>query len=161
MKPPILLALAVAAGLVTGCNEAIPPLEDRAEYNAGLVSNVLDDAIRNSIIRQHSLFDYHFVRNSATLNELGQHDLQVLAARYKEHPGALNVRQGDTPADLYETRVNEVKRLLIEAGVDKDRVKVEDDLPGGDGTPAGRALAIAGPLAMPKASKASSTSSRK
>ncbi|MFC1805463.1 hypothetical protein ACFL09_00595 [Planctomycetota bacterium] len=153
MKPSVLLVLGIVAVLVAGCTPEIPPLEDRAEYNAGLVNSVLDQAIRNAIIRQHTLFGYHFVDNAATLNELGQHDLELLAARHKEHPGTVLVRQGDTAPELFEARVNEVKRLLVEAGVDEKRVKVEDGTPGGDGMPMARVLVIAGASAAPKPSK--------
>jgi nucleotide-binding universal stress UspA family protein len=153
----MLLALGVAAALVAGCISKVPPFEDRSDHNAAVVNNVLDQAIRNAIVRQHTLFDYHFVQDSATLNKLGEHDLGLLAAHYKERPGTLYVRQGDTEAEQYEARVNEIKRRLVEAGVDKERIKVVDGLPGGDGMPMTRVLMIAGLPGTSKPSKAGAT----
>ena len=155
MRPSNLLALGVVAALAPGCfPEKVPPLEEQhTEYNAGVVNNVLDQAIRDAVLRQHSLFGYHFLMNSARLNKLGEHDLALLAACFKDRPGPLYVRQGDTDPELYEARVNEVKRLLIEAGVDKERIAVKEGLPGGDGIPMEGVLTISAPSAPSKSSK--------
>jgi len=161
VKPLLLVALCGLAVLPTGCAELIPPLEDRAEANAALVNGVFDDAIRNAVIRQHTLFEYHFLRNAATLNELGKHDLGLIAAYYKEHPGPLNVRQGDAADELHEARINEAKRVLIESGVDRERVTVKDGLPGGDGMPVERALVIAAPSGAATSKKATHKSGQK
>lgn len=155
MKPWMRLAVGMLVVLITGCTVTGPALEERtalearaaalearAALNAWLVNTFEDAAIDNAIIVQYTLFPYHFVNNAAALNELGRHDLDVLAAHYKGHPGPLNVRQGGVPAELYEARVREVTWQLVMAGVDRDRITVADGLPGGDGMESERVLMI-------------------
>jgi hypothetical protein len=143
VKPSFVLVPGLVAVLLVGCH-TMPPLDDGPGLTPGLFDRVFDDAIRNAIVTQHCLFDYHFERNAATLNGLGLNDLKVLATHYREHAGPLHVRQGEAPQDLYEARVKEVQRLMIEAGIPKDRIAIQDAPPGGDGVRAEHALQIVG-----------------
>jgi hypothetical protein len=107
-----------------------------------LARSVTENAVNQAIIAQHTVYPYHFVTSAAVLNELGQHDLQVLAAHYAEHPGQLNIRQGDAPPDLYEARRAVVMDSLVKAGVDVSRVAIGDGLPGGEGMPSEGVITI-------------------
>jgi len=128
--------------LLSGCYPEGSRSEQRRLVDARLVNWPLNTAISNGIIRQHTLFPYHFVNGATVLNELGQHDLAVLAAHYKDFPGKMNIRRGDADEALYRARVKTVLEGLTEAGVEADCIKVADDLPGGEGIPSERVVNI-------------------
>ena len=131
------IKIAVTAAILVfavGCPQENPtPQQQRAEVNAWLVESFRDAAIENAIVREHTIYPYQFIQNSVELNELGQRDVRILAEHFKDNPGQLNIRKSDTPAKLYQDRVQKVLSLLVDAGVDKNRIQVGDDLPGGDG----------------------------
>ena len=145
MRLPELLAVAVVLGAVAGCQEpAAPPLtpETRAEANSLINRSIRDAAVHNAIIRQHTVYPYHFVAGGNELNDLGRREVNVLAEHYKKYPGQVNVRRADTPKPLYEARVYTVVAALKQGGVDVDVVRIGDDLPGGDGMTAELVLQI-------------------
>ncbi len=107
-----------------------------------LMSTYSDIAIQNAIISEHTLFPYHFTKNGAELNELGQRDLAVLTGHFAPNGGHLNIRQLSTSADLYEARVSLVREMLQEAGIEMERISVSDGMPGGEGMSSERVLVI-------------------
>jgi hypothetical protein len=114
--------------------------DDAREFDAAIVRAHQDDFEAAGIIRQHTIYPYHFVAESATLNELGQRDVAILASHYAslsvDHgmpPGALSVRRGDASPGLYDARVRAVTAELARGGVPNDRVRIADAVPGGDG----------------------------
>ncbi|MHC4332095.1 MAG: hypothetical protein ACYSWW_28705 [Planctomycetota bacterium] len=125
---------------MVGCEEDLQ--ENRSLVNRSLVNSYNDIAIQNAIVSQHTLFPYHFVTNGAELNELGQRDLAALNTHFVENAGHLNIRRHNTPAALYEARVNFVRDRLQEAGIDMKRMTISDDMPGGSGMPSESALQI-------------------
>jgi len=131
MKQVILVMLIALTGLAASCETTDRGV--KKDVNTQLVNWYNDAAINGAIVAQHTLYPYHFVANGAALNELGERDVDVLAAHYKEHPGNLSVRQGDVAAALYEARVNTVVERMVQAGVEKERISISDALPGGDG----------------------------
>jgi len=146
MKSFTTMLIGVLCVLMVGCGEyakeAKPPELDKRQINAGLVNYYNDLAMQNAIISQHTLYPYHFVRNGAELNELGQRDLSILAGHFKENPGRLNVRRDSLSADIYNARVNLVLGRLKKAGVDARRISVSDGMPGGSGMTSERVLKI-------------------
>ena len=122
----------LAAFLVAGCEEE-QAARNKKKFDIELVNTLNNIQVENAIITQHTLYAYHFVTDGAALNDLGQRDLKVLARHYKEHPGVLNVRQGETGAELYYARVAQVQTGLKEAGVDVGRMTISDGMPGGPG----------------------------
>jgi len=143
MKLLNILLAATSLVAVLGC-ESVEELMrvDKASVNARLVRSVQDTAIVNAVVRQHTIFPYHFVQNASELNELGQRDLQVLAEHYREYPGRLNVRSGEAPEELYRARIKTVLAFLRDAGVDTAPINVGDDLPGGDDMSSERVVLI-------------------
>ena len=137
----LILALGVVAVLAGGCQKA-PPLRTQASPDAWLITTVNDTAVRNAIIRQSAFFPYHFVTGGADLNELGMHDLEVLAAHHKTYPGRITVRQGDASAGLYKARVGRIVEGLSRAGVGKGRVTISDSPVAGDGRHSDKTLVI-------------------
>jgi len=137
MKIVSVFSSSVMLMVVVGCSSTDPAgFEDRRVLNAWLVNSLKSSATENGILKQRTLYPYHFVSNSVMLNDLGQADLDVLATHYRAHPGQLSVRRGYAEEDLYKARVQKVLNLLAKAGVDKKRMKVDDALPHGDGASA-------------------------
>jgi len=115
---------------------------DSSQMNRWLVAAVNDIAIRNAIVRQHTLFPYHFVVNGSDLNALGGRDLGVLVAHYRQYPGQLNVRRGDADGALYQRRVKAVQEALAGGGVDVARVMIADAPAGGEGRPGEQVIIV-------------------
>lgn len=146
MKLTTIAAVVFCGALLAGCsqNQNVQKNENKDTYvvNKEVVNFLNNIGIENAIIAQHTLFPYHFVKNSAELNELGQKDLAILAKHFSRYPGDLNVRKGDTPADIYQARVNFVINRLKKAGVPADQIRIADGMPGGDGMVSERVIKI-------------------
>jgi hypothetical protein len=123
-----------------GCAEPEPGLEQRHSLNVWLANSLKKTSAVNAIIRGRTLYPYHFVEGSAELNDLGHADLDVLANHYRSHPGKLNLRQGEAPAELYGARKKTVLEYLGMAGVEPQTVAIEDGIPGGDGADSERVI---------------------
>ena len=137
-----LFPLALGMGLLlAGCTKTVDREPD-GRLEMALADWFNESAVSGAILTQHTVFPYHFVVGAAALNDLGRHDLRVLAAYLKEHPGPLNVRRGQASQELYTARVVEVTRFLTEAGVPAQRIAIGDALPGGDGMPSERVVKI-------------------
>ncbi|KKL83644.1 hypothetical protein LCGC14_1972690, partial [marine sediment metagenome] len=130
-----LLTLAVAAALAStfGCEPLPDEQRAHSRVNEWLVRQYQDDAVKNAVIAQHTLYPYHFVPNAAVLNALGEHDFDILTAHFRKYPGQVNLQRGDTPGTLYGKRVKSIVDLLKKAGLGKKGIKVANALPGGDG----------------------------
>lgn len=143
MRQYLIASMGILCIALMGCEEQQVDLSpDQKLIDAKLVESVNNLAIENAIVSQHTLFPYHFVQNSPELNELGQRDLAVLADRFLENAGPLNIRKGSVPAELYEARVNHVVDTLKEAGVEAERITISDGMPGGSGMPSENVLRI-------------------
>jgi len=143
MKMIVITTLVLFGALTVGCQEEnMEKSPDERLMNSKLISTYSDIAIQNAIISEHTLFPYHFTRNGAELNELGQRDLAVLTGHLAKNGGHLNIRQLDVPAELYEARVNLVRERLQEAGIDMERISMSDGMPGGSGMSSEKVLVI-------------------
>lgn len=143
MKLTIPTTLVLLCILTVGCQEENmqePP--DARLMNSRLITSYSDFAIQNAIISEHTLFPYHFVKNGARLNELGQRDLAVLTGHFARNGGHLNIRQLGVSDELYEARVSLVRERLQDAGIDMARINTSDGMPGGSGMPSERVLVI-------------------
>lgn len=100
------------------------------------------EAAENAVVRQSTLYPYHFVQDSVALNSLGQADLETLAAHFSRNQGRLNLHRGDETSDLYAGRKQHVLEELALAGVPEGAVEITDGLPGGDGADSERVLGI-------------------
>lgn len=133
MKQYMIVSIGLLCVLLIGCQENISQNPGTKMIDAKLVDSLNNVAIEKAIVAQHTLFPYHFVRDGAELNELGKRDFEVLAGHLLEHAGPLNIRKGGVPTDLYEARVNHVLDQLKAAGVEVERIKISDGMPGGSG----------------------------
>jgi len=155
MKLSMMIMTVLFCILTVGCQEDMEESPNNHLINSQLVNSYNDIAMQNAIVSQHTLFTYHFVTNGAELNELGRRDLAALTSHFMNHAGHLNVRRQNTPADLYEARVNLVHARLQEAGIDMERMSISDDMPGGTGMTSERILVI---LEQPSKGASSGTS---
>jgi hypothetical protein len=142
MKLSTTIMMIFFCSLIVGCNDSTQTTQDMHPINTELINTYNDMAVQNALVSQHTLFPYHFVKNGAELNELGERDLDILAKRFVEHTGQLNIRRGNTPADLYAARTNVVIDRLQKAGVDTERMSISDGMPGGSGMASERILVI-------------------
>lgn len=118
--------------LLAGCDYHTE-IEERRSLDVWAVEATNDSAIRNAIIRQHTLFPYQFEQNGADLNDLGMRDAMVLSSHFKVYPGQLNIRQGTESRELYEMRVKKVVDYLDYVGVHTEKVTIKELPAGGDG----------------------------
>ncbi len=139
-----LIVLGMLAAMV-GCDVETTVSHDNSKTNAWLVRSYSDDAIKNAIIVQHTLYPYHFVSGSAELNALGEHDLAILAGHFKKYAGTLNVRRGPETAELYAARLKAAIEGLQLAGIDENSISISDGMPGGEGMSSERVVDILNP----------------
>ena len=143
MKTSIAMTIAVFfCAFMVGCAANEQKSQDTVLIDSELVNALNDTAIQNAIVSQHTLYPYHFMENGAELNELGRHDFAVLTKYFMEHPGSLNIRRADVPADLYEARVNMIVEHWTKAGIKMERVRISDGMPGGPGMPSEKVVKI-------------------
>lgn len=133
MKLYIIMTMALLGILLIGCSETAERSQNRHIINRELINTYNDIAVQNAIISQHTLYPYHFDKNSAELNELGERDLGVLAAHFVKNPGELNVRRNGISADIYKARIEIVLDKLKEAGINVDQMSIANGVPGGPG----------------------------
>ncbi len=137
--------IAIAAALIAaGCDDP-QPVDPYGQVNMALTNSLGDEAITNAVIRQHTLYPYHFVPNGAVLNELGQRDLDVLIDHYRSYPGELNIRRGDESERLYAQRTEGVLAAMVKAEVNAAKVKISDGTPGGAGMTSEEVIEISKP----------------
>lgn len=141
-----ILAVLTVGLLWTGLGGCGPGEDSNArahsKFDAWLARSFRDMAIRNAIVREHTVFPYQFAHDSGELNELGRRDLRILASHFKVHAGELNVRRGEASRELYQRRIETVIEMLTAAGVGRDNVEIRDGLPGGDGMTSERVTII-------------------
>lgn len=136
------VAICLVCGLLSGCEEDKRTAANR-RFDTEMVRTLNNIGVENAIIAQHTLYPYHFVVDGEKLNDLGQRDFGVLARHFTEHPGLLNVRQGEgVSPELYKARVAYVTSRLKDAGIDPARVRISDGMPGGSGLPAEQVVTI-------------------
>ena len=142
MKLRMMIITVLFCILIAGCQEDMEESPNSHLINSQLVKSYNDIAVQNAIVSQHTLFPYHFETNGAELNELGQRDLAALTSHFIKYPGQLNIRRHNTTAALYEARVNLIHERLQEAGIDMERIRISDNMPGGSGMTSERILVI-------------------
>lgn len=132
--PTLLLGACLLVSV--GCSNPQPAYvgQDERPLNEAMIRSYKSSSVNQAIVRQQTLYSYHFVAGSADLSQVGTRDVEVLADHYRDHPGTLNLRRGDANEDLYNRRIQTVTNALAAVGVYGSRVAISDGLPGGDGT---------------------------
>lgn len=125
---------------------------DQRSADRDFVREPFKDQARQGVIRQRALFDAHFIPDSDQLSALGRRDVAVLADAMRSTGGGIAVRCGSVSPELFAARVATVRRTLIAAGIDPQRVIISSDMPKGPGTTTEDALMIRADIrAMPMA----------
>jgi hypothetical protein len=133
---PIIASALIATAI--GCAHkppaaTAPVTMDPQTTDLAIVDAIRDTDVRTAIVTEHTLFPYHFVVDSDSLNALGRADMAVLLEHYRSEKGTLNVRHGEVSDELYASRVKRVQEVLAANGIAAGRVEISDGLPGGDG----------------------------
>lgn len=142
LNASMIVVTLLAGAFLAGCEQSTAQAPDERVVNTRLLNSYSDTAVQNAIISQHALYAYHFVQDGPELNELGERDLAVLARHFAVNGGELSIRRHDIPAELYQARVNTVRERLREAGIDLERVRVSEGMPGGSGIASESVLVI-------------------
>lgn len=134
MKLYVIISMGFCCMLLAGCPEVeVKQEQNRHLINSEVINTYKETSVQNAIISQRTLYPYHFVNNSAELNELGLRNIAVLSAHFANYPGQLNIRHGSISTNLYIDRINFVVDKLKEAGVNTEQVNITDGTPGGSG----------------------------
>jgi len=139
------VSLLCAVFIAACCPETNRPMTnviDKSRVNRAIVENYFDMAIQTAVITQHTLYPYHFIKNSVDLNTLGQRDLSILIEYLKQNPGRLIVHRGEIDEMLYQSRTQMVYETLLQAGIARDHIDIRDDMPGGAGMPSTSVIEI-------------------
>lgn len=143
------IALAALISLAAGCSDPNwdvgRPAWDHGRAQAMetyATRSYFEEQIQSGSVAQHTIYPHHFQANSAQFNELGGHEIAVLASAYKVGPGKLAIRRGDESDALYAARTAAVTDALAKCGVDTKRMTVSDELPGGPGDTADHVLVL-------------------
>jgi hypothetical protein len=134
MKSTVITLIA-AAGLLAGC-QSQPTWEtgdwdnaSRRDTNEWLLRTYFDTQTKNAIVRQHTLYDHHFVSGTADLNPRGERDLSIIAEHYARiGGGTLRMPRGDARGGLYERRLASVRAALSMEGLDPSAVEIVDEI---------------------------------
>ena len=105
-----LLMLAALVGCRSSASEGPAPATSEM-----WVSRWINEATQNeAILREKTVYPYHFVPETAELNDLGLRTVSVLAGHFVQHDGSMNVRQGDASEALQDARLAAVRAHLSE-----------------------------------------------
>lgn len=143
-------ACATAIGMPAGCSPKPPAEVDRVRIEDRLLEPAdrqfalqpFEDQARAAVVRQHTLFDYHFESGSTDLTPLGRRDLRWLTDAMLRDGGTICIPRGQAAPKLHAARMAAVRRGLASRGIQEDRVSLADALPGGGGVDSLEALVI-------------------
>lgn len=85
------MTLGALSGVIIGCGmPSYHPFEGSREFNAWLVESAQADQVSSGIINQYTIFPHQFIPDSSQLNELGIHELTVMAQHLNDHLDTLD-----------------------------------------------------------------------
>ena len=94
VKHLIVILLTIQAVALAGCGTTRTDgyhtsleqsADERRASNTKMVNWLQDESVINAIVRQKTLFPYHFVPDTPLLTKLGERDLTVLASHYRNN----------------------------------------------------------------------------
>ncbi|HWP41043.1 MAG TPA: hypothetical protein VNL70_08955 [Tepidisphaeraceae bacterium] len=125
---------------VVGCSkdrkdrQVAEMVPDERTLNTMMVRAALEQDARNAVAAERIIYSHHFHPATASLNELGERQVQVLAEALRDQPEArVSVVQGEAGPELYKRRLEAVRARFAEAGADTGRLHVGPGVPGGPG----------------------------
>jgi len=145
------LAVTILLPLVVfGCDTPAPKKANSVDLPPDFVREIdrqstrqpFEDQVRRGVLRQRTLFSYHFEPESTELTSLARRDLQYLLDGIGGGGGRLSVRRAGASPALYAARVTVVRDWFIDRGVEESRIVIDDGPPGGPGVSSVDAIAI-------------------
>ena len=133
-----LLVLLLAAGCGSYKPLADKP-DDEGSVDALMVRTQFDQNVRGGILAERAIYPYHFAPDSPVLNELGEHQVEVLASAC-HGTARVNVVRGNDSQQLHDARVQTVRDKFDEEGIAPAALTIGDGPPGGLGLSAKAAL---------------------
>jgi hypothetical protein len=122
------LVVVAVAGLLTACS---PPTDRLNSPPQGWTSRQAQMQehyvymVDNAMLGEMNLSDVHFVPHSDELNSLGARRLDRYASLLKEYGGQLNYDTEIKEAALINARLAKIRKYLEAAGMDMEKVSVE------------------------------------
>lgn len=141
----ILLQAAILGAALTGCSKLPPAEADHGRQQMWIGDTLRSASIKAAVVRQGTIFPYHFVDGTSSLNPLGVRDLGYLTDHLADHGGVLRLARGSTSIGLYAKRTAAITNALYAAGLEEEQFTLTDGAPGGDGMPGQRAFEISQP----------------
>jgi hypothetical protein len=138
MRSVLTLAFAVAA---FGCASDDTIVFDESAMDRATIESLLVQATDNGIVRQNTVYPYHFLAGTDELTPLGHRCVETLANHYRHRGGSVQVVRNGTSEDLYQARVAAILNVMSVVGV-ASQVKVTEDMPGGDGLTSDHILTV-------------------
>ena len=141
----VLVCLGCVAAVLAGCamdpqQRALCDPMHRQLAMARMYHDYFDEAAANAVVRQATIFPYHFEPRTAHLTELGQRELAILATYLRAFPGEVRMPRGSADDPLYSARSGAVLTFLRELEVNSEAVRIVDGQPDGDGMAAERVV---------------------
>lgn len=141
----LLLQAAFLSATLTGCSKLPPAEASHGRQQMWIGDTIRSASIKAAVVRQGTIFPYHFIEGTASLNPLGTRDLGYLTDHLAAHGGVLRLARGTTSIDLYARRTAAITNALYAAGLEEEQFSVIDGAPGGDGLTGQRAFEITQP----------------
>ena len=134
----VLISVACVAAVLSGCavdsqqRALCDPMQNQLAM-ARMYHDYFDQAAANAVVRQATIFPYHFEPRTARLTELGQRELAILATYLRAFPGEVRMPRGSADDSLYSARSGAVLAFLREREVNTEGIRIIDGSPDGDG----------------------------
>lgn len=141
----VIFGVGLYVAVLVGCaaDETIQAGDEAVQVAPGaILLTYIEEASENAVLRQMTIYPYHFISGTARLNDLGRRDVSILARHYRDQTRRLNVVSGVIHKELYAARTESVRAALIAAGVQESLITIVDGLPGGDGMSSSEVLIL-------------------
>lgn len=138
--------VAAAAGVLlwpaAGCQRSPRPAApaadqiDEDEFNDLAVRSAFDEQARAAVVTERSIYGHHFEPGGTALNGLGERQVDILAAAYRDAGEVeINVADDGSPAERRAGRLEAVRQAFLERGLATDALDLVAGRPGGQGLP--------------------------
>lgn len=142
-RPLFVLTLAVAA--LPACYDAPSRLNSPPQGDSPRPHPMQEQytyMVDNAMLADMAIADIHFVPHSPEINSLGERRLDRYADLLELYGGTLHYDAGISDETLIRERMDRVRNFLKVAGVDANRIEVEEGMAGGRGMNGNEAILI-------------------
>ena len=141
---PICLIVAV---LSVGCQQNPPdrlnaPPQGTANPNEHPLKENQEAMVDNGMMEDLAIGDHFFVPHTDVLSNLGHRRIERFARLLVRYGGTLRYDTDLSDRALLRQRMESVRELLTDVGIEEGRIEVTQDLPGGRGMDAAEAIVV-------------------